>query len=581
PSGPALAHGLLSGIEAVGGHGVDVGELPTPALYFATHVLNVDGGVQVTGSHNPPEFNGFKLVLGGEAIAGADIQGLRRLIEEGRTPGRPGGGRSEDGSVLPRYRDAIVQRNGPLPRKVKAVVDCGNGVSSLVAVDTLRRLGASVVPLFCESDGTFPNHHPDPTVIENLRDLQAAVRREGAELGIAFDGDGDRIGAVDEQGRAVFGDLLLVLLGRDLARRSGPGHAVIFDVKCSEVLPQELKRVGLEPVMWKTGHSLIKQRMKELHAPLAGEMSGHMFFAGDWYGFDDALFAAARLLRYLAERGGRLSPATGPKSRAGSRPRGRGAGTGFARDPNAPPVELRRRGGRAGGAARGRSLGRARDRGAGVGGERAGWRSLPRCARRRATGARTDPARGRHVGRGQPVPGVSGDRLRPAAAPPRGPRDRGGGAAARAARRHARDRRAGRRHARARHRRLVALGRARFPSPALRRFRSRATSRPRLLRRPAPLGGSRAGACAVRHPRRHRDGRAALSRHWIAAHPPLAPVREPARPDAPGRVARLSRARAWLGRHARSRRDRGGVARVARLGRAAGASARRGVRRGP
>jgi len=307
PSGPGLAHGLLSGIEAVGGHGVDVGELPTPALYFATHVLNVDGGVQVTGSHNPPEFNGFKCVLGGDAVAGADIQDLRRLIEEARTPGRPGGGRSEEGSVLPRYRDAIVQRNGPLPRTVKVVVDCGNGVSSLVAVDTLRRVGADVVPLFCESDGTFPNHHPDPTVVENLRDLQAAVRREGTEMGIAFDGDGDRIGAVDDQGRPVFGDQLLVLLGRDLARRMGPGHAVIFDVKCSEVLPRELERVGLVPTMWKTGHSLIKQKMKESGAPLAGEMSGHMFFGGDWYGFDDALFAAARLLRYVAEQGGPLS----------------------------------------------------------------------------------------------------------------------------------------------------------------------------------------------------------------------------------------------------------------------------------
>ena len=307
PSAHALAHGLLSGIEAVGGHAVDVGELPTPALYFATHVLNVDGGVQVTGSHNPPEFNGFKVVLGGEAVSGAGIQHLRRLIEEGRTPGRPGGGRSEDGSVLPRYRDAIVQRNGPLPRKVKVVVDCGNGVSSVVAVDTLQRLGADVVPLFCQSDGTFPNHHPDPSALENLRDLQAVVRREGGELGIAFDGDGDRIGAVDEQGRPVFGDQLLVLLGRDLARRIAPGHAVIFDVKCSEVLPRELTRAGLVPTMWKTGHSLIKQKMKESGAPLAGEMSGHMFFGGDWYGFDDALFAAARLLRYIAEQGGPLS----------------------------------------------------------------------------------------------------------------------------------------------------------------------------------------------------------------------------------------------------------------------------------
>src|SRR5437016_5630466 len=236
PSGPALTHGLLSGIEAVGGHGVDVGELPTPALYFATHVLNVDGGVQVTGSHNPPEFNGFKLVLGGEAVAGAEV-----------------------------------------------------------------------VPLFCESVGTFPNHHPDPSALENLRDLQAAVRRDGGELGIAFDGDGDRIGAVDDRGRPVFGDQLLVLLGRDLARRRGPGHAVIFDVKCSEVLPRELARAGLVPTMWKTGHSLIKQKMKETRAPLAGEMSGHMFFGGDWYGFDDALFAAARLLRYVADQGGPLS----------------------------------------------------------------------------------------------------------------------------------------------------------------------------------------------------------------------------------------------------------------------------------
>ena len=307
PSGAEYAGGVLTGIAAAGGVAVDVGELPTPALYFATHTLDVDGGIQVTGSHNPPEFNGFKLVLGPEPIYGAEIQSLRRLIEEGRTPTRPGGQRSQDRTVLPRYRDAIVERNGPLPRPVKTVVDCGNGVASVIAVDTLRRLGAEVIPLFCESDGRFPNHHPDPTVPENLRDLQAAVRRERAELGIAFDGDGDRIGAVDEQGRPVFGDQLLVLLGRDLARRMGRGHAVIFDVKCSEVLPRELARVGLKPTMWKTGHSLIKQKMKETRAPLAGEMSGHMFFGGDWYGFDDALFAAARLLRYQAEIGGPLS----------------------------------------------------------------------------------------------------------------------------------------------------------------------------------------------------------------------------------------------------------------------------------
>ena len=308
PSGGALVEGLQAGIVAAGGHASDVGILPTPALYFATHVLEVDGGVQVTGSHNPPQFNGFKVVLSGEAVAGPEIQRLRRLIDDGEAArARAGGTRRRDDTVLPRYRDAIAQRNGPLARRVKVVVDCGNGVSSVVAVDTLRQVGAEVVPLFCESDGTFPNHHPDPTVPENLHDLQAAVRRERAELGIAFDGDGDRIGAVDEQGRILFGDQLLVLLGRDLARRMGPGHAVIFDVKCSQVLAQELTRAGLRPTMWKTGHSLIKQKMKEVGAPLAGEMSGHMFFGGDWYGFDDALFAAARLLRYVAELGGPLS----------------------------------------------------------------------------------------------------------------------------------------------------------------------------------------------------------------------------------------------------------------------------------
>src|SRR5438876_6164846 len=307
PSGAELSGAAREGLVDGGAVALDVGELPTPALYVSTYTLGVDGGMQVTGSHNPPQFNGLKLVLSGEAIYGNAIQGLREMIEDNRVETRVGGGHETHGNVLPSYRDAIVQRNGPLPRPVKAVVDCGNGVSSLVAVDTLRRLGASAVPLFCESDGTFPNHHPDPTVIENLRDLQAAVQREGAELGIAFDGDGDRIGAVDEQGRPVFGDLLLVLLGRDLARRMGPGHAVIFDVKCSEVLPRELARAGLVPTMWKTGHSLIKQKMKETRAPLAGEMSGHMFFGGDWYGFDDALFAAARLLAYVAREGGPLS----------------------------------------------------------------------------------------------------------------------------------------------------------------------------------------------------------------------------------------------------------------------------------
>ena len=307
PSGPGLAAGVRDGIVTAGGTALDVGEVPTPALSFATHTLDVDGGIQVTGSHNPPEFNGFKMVLEHNAVFGDDIQRLYRLIEDDKLLTRAGGSHTAHGALLTAYRDAIVRHNGPLARPVKVVVDCGNGVTSLIAIETLRGVGAQVVPLFADSDGTFPNHHPDPTVVENLHDLQAAVAREGAELGIAFDGDGDRIGAVDERGAVVVGDQLLILFGRDLVQRFGPGKAVIFDVKCSEVLPQMLRRAGLEPIMWKTGHSFIKQKMKDLGAPLAGEMSGHMFFGGDWYGFDDALFAAARLLAYVAREGGPLS----------------------------------------------------------------------------------------------------------------------------------------------------------------------------------------------------------------------------------------------------------------------------------
>jgi phosphomannomutase/phosphoglucomutase len=300
PSGPALSQGVRLGIADAGGTAVDVGTLPTPALYFAVSALETDGGLQVTGSHNPPEFNGFKMVLAGEAFHGEDILGLWEVITAERWRSGPGK-EATDNSVLQRYREAIVSRH-TLARRVKVVADCGNGVGSVIAVSTLRALGAEVTPLFCESDGTFPNHQPDPTVPENLEDLQEAVRREGAELGIAFDGDADRIGAVDETGGIVWGDQLLVIFGRDAVKRFGPGTPVIFDVKCSEVLPAALREAGAEPVMWKTGHSLIKSKMKELNAPIAGEMSGHMFFGGDYLGFDDAIFAAARLLEIVSRR---------------------------------------------------------------------------------------------------------------------------------------------------------------------------------------------------------------------------------------------------------------------------------------
>jgi phosphomannomutase/phosphoglucomutase len=306
PSGPGLADGVRQGIADAGGTAVDVGLLPTPALYFAVSALGTDGGLQVTGSHNPPEFNGFKMVLAGDALYGDEILKLWEIIVAERW--HTGAGKqTADGTVLRKYQEGIVSRNH-LRRPVRVVVDCGNGTGSVIAVTTLRALGAEVTPLFCESDGTFPNHHPDPTVLENLRDLQAAVRRTGAELGIAFDGDADRIGAVDEHGDVVFGDQLLVIYGRDAVRRFGPGTPVIFDVKCSQVLPDALEHAGAKPVMWKTGHSLIKAKMKEMHAPLAGEMSGHMFFGGDYLGFDDALFAAARLLEVVSAGPSGLAP---------------------------------------------------------------------------------------------------------------------------------------------------------------------------------------------------------------------------------------------------------------------------------
>jgi phosphomannomutase/phosphoglucomutase len=299
PSGDALAAGIRQGIGDAGATAVDIGMVPTPALYLSVHALKADGGLQVTGSHNPPEFNGCKMVAAGESLHGEEILHLWELIETERWRTGTGAERA-DSSILGRYRDAICERN-KLERPVRVVVDCGNGVASVVAVQTLRQAGADVIPLFCESDGSFPNHHPDPTVPENLVDLQAEVRRSGAELGIAFDGDGDRIGAVDESGRILFGDQLLILFGRDAVQRFGKGTTVIFDVKCSDVLPEALRKAGAKPEMWKTGHSLIKARMKELGAPLAGEMSGHIFFGGDYFGFDDALFAAARLLGIVSQ----------------------------------------------------------------------------------------------------------------------------------------------------------------------------------------------------------------------------------------------------------------------------------------
>jgi phosphomannomutase/phosphoglucomutase len=299
PSGEALAAALVEGLVATGAQVLAVGVVPTPTLYFAIHHLDADGGVQVTGSHNPPEMNGFKMVLGGLPLAGAEIQALRARIE--RAAYTSGAGGLTTHAVVDAYRDEVAGRIGPLARPLRVVVDCGNGTAGLAGPQLLERLGGRVDRLYCESDGSFPHHHPDPTVLENLRDLQARVGATRADLGIAFDGDGDRIGAVDERGEVVFGDQILALLGEDLVRRLGRGQEVIFDVKCSDALPEALERAGARPTMWATGHSNIKRKMKETGAVLAGEMSGHMFFGPpDYLGFDDAMYAAARLLKIVA-----------------------------------------------------------------------------------------------------------------------------------------------------------------------------------------------------------------------------------------------------------------------------------------
>ncbi len=310
PSGETLLGALVEGLVSAGARVLSAGLVPTPTLYYAIHHLRAEGGVQVTGSHNPPEMNGFKMVLAGLPFAGDDIQALRSRIE--RDDLARGAGSVATHAVLDAYRDEIVRRIGPLARALRVVVDCGDGTASLAGPDVLARLGAAVDRLYCDSDGTFPHHHPDPTVLANLRDLQARVRASGANLGIAFDGDGDRIGAVDERGEVIFGDQILALLGQDVVRRLGRGQEVIFDVKCSDALAEALERCGARPTMWMTGHSHIKRKMKETGAVLAGEMSGHMFFGPpDYLGFDDAMYAAARLLKIVASQARPLSALTG------------------------------------------------------------------------------------------------------------------------------------------------------------------------------------------------------------------------------------------------------------------------------
>ena len=295
-SGPALSAALVRGLIAAGVDVIDIGMATTPMLYFAASTLCASG-IQVTGSHNPRDDNGFKMVLAGRAIHGQEIQALRRAMEQGATPAATAG-RVRNLNVLQPYRDRIVS-DVKLARPMRVVVDCGNGVAGASAPGILRALGCEVIELYSEVDGNFPNHHPDPSKPENLRDLIAALQSSDAELGLAFDGDGDRLGIVTRDGHTIYPDRQMMLFARDVLSRV-PGGTIVFDVKCSQRLAPAIREAGGVPLMFKTGHSLIKARMKEVDSPLGGEMSGHIFFKERWFGFDDGTYAAARLLEILS-----------------------------------------------------------------------------------------------------------------------------------------------------------------------------------------------------------------------------------------------------------------------------------------
>jgi len=302
-SSPRLRDALLEGLVDSGCEVTDIGVVPTPLLYFSAVHLEADGGVMITGSHNPSEFNGFKTVCGAGTLHGESIQEVRRIIE--KRDFLHGHGSHDDMDVIPAYLDQVAPQF-EFSRRVKVVLDGGNGTAGPVVHRLFERLNCEVTELFFPMDGHFPNHHPDPTVPANLKHLRDAVRAQKAELGIAFDGDSDRIGAVDENGEVIYGDMLLLIFGREILTRK-PGATFIGEVKCSQLLYDELKRLGGNPVMYKTGHSLIKAKMKEEHAELAGEMSGHMFFADRYFGYDDAIYAACRLIEIVARSGKPLS----------------------------------------------------------------------------------------------------------------------------------------------------------------------------------------------------------------------------------------------------------------------------------
>jgi phosphomannomutase/phosphoglucomutase len=296
-SGAELADALMDGLTAAGADAIDIGMAPTPLAYFAAHHLGCGSCVAVSGSHNPPEYNGLKIVVGGNALYGEEITGLRKRIEAGQFAA--GKGKRTSASVLDAYVERIAG-DVRLARKFHVAIDCGNGVAGMLAPRLYRRLGCEVTELYCEVDGRFPNHHPDPAQPKNLADLIKTLKSGNAELGLAFDGDGDRLGVVTQDGEIIYADRQLMLLAKDVLSRN-PGAEIIYDVKSTRLLPRYIERHGGRPVIWKTGHSLIKAKLKESGALLAGEMSGHTFFKERWYGFDDALYGGARLLEVLSK----------------------------------------------------------------------------------------------------------------------------------------------------------------------------------------------------------------------------------------------------------------------------------------
>jgi phosphomannomutase/phosphoglucomutase len=303
-SGPRLAAALSEGLMAAGADVIDIGMVATPLVYYASHELGTGSGVMVTGSHNPPDYNGLKMVIAGDTLSGEAIQQLRAQIASGDMASGAGERSTED--VRERYLARIVG-DVRLARPMKIAIDCGNGAAGAFAPELFRRLGCAVRELYCDVDGTFPNHHPDPSVPENLADLIGELARGEAEIGLAFDGDGDRLGVVTRSGRIVYPDRQLMLFAADVLSRN-PGAEIIFDVKCTRLLFDWIRGRGGKPVLWKTGHSLIKAKLKETGAPLAGEMSGHMFFKERWYGFDDGMYAGARLLEIVSHSADASAP---------------------------------------------------------------------------------------------------------------------------------------------------------------------------------------------------------------------------------------------------------------------------------